>query len=35
MCNKNVDNYVLFSGHSKDLSLGVSVSDSSEGMLQR
>ena len=35
MHNLKVDNYVLFSGHIEDLSLGDSLSDSSEGLFQR
>ena len=34
MHNLKVENYILFSGHTEDLSLGHSLSDSSEGLFQ-
>ena len=35
MHNLKVENYVLCGGHSEDVSLGHSISDGSEGRLQR
>ena len=35
VCNLKVENYVLFSGHTEDLSLGDSLSSSSEGLFRR
>ena len=35
MHNLKVENYVLFRGHTKDLSPGDGLSDSSEGLFQR
>ena len=35
MHNLEVENYVLFSRHTENLSLGGRISDSSEGLVQR
>ena len=35
LCSLKVENYILFGGHTGDLSQGDSLSDSSEGLSQK